>query len=149
VVPSPRTSLPSFFNVIIVTIIIFTIIIVQIVFIVNSIAIVIVITLVISIVDVIIANIVTTTFVITINFDVVTVVIIFQSEPDLCRFLSHDCYVDKWKPHTITDIVHTGDKIVGAFTTEQYSNQNKALATLIARISDDIRDDMRKNDDCI
>ena len=69
--------------------------------------------------------------------------------PDLCRFLSQDCYVDKWKPHTITDIVHTGDKIVGAFTTEQYSNQNKALATLIARISDDIRDDMRKNDDCI
>jgi hypothetical protein len=53
--------------------------------------------------------------------------------------LSQDCYVDKWKPHTIPDIVDTGDKIVGAFTAEQYSNQNKAFAALIAGISDDMR----------
>jgi hypothetical protein len=61
--------------------------------------------------------------------------------PDLhiCRFLSQDCYVDKWKPHTIPDIVDTGDKIVAAFTAEKYSNQNKALAALIASISDDMR----------
>ena len=59
--------------------------------------------------------------------------------PDVCRFLSQDCYVDKWKPHTITDIVDTGDKIVGAFTAEQYSNQNKSFAALIACISDDVR----------
>ena len=59
--------------------------------------------------------------------------------PDVCRFLSQDCYVDKWKPHTINDIVDTGDKIVGAFTAEQYSNQNKSFAALIAGISDDMR----------
>ena len=59
--------------------------------------------------------------------------------PDLFRFLSQDCYVDKWKPHTIPDIVDTGDKIVGAFTAEKYSNQNKAFAALIAGISDDMR----------
>jgi hypothetical protein len=59
--------------------------------------------------------------------------------PDLCRFLSQDCYVDKWKPHTIPDIVDTGDQIVGAITTEKSSNQNKAFAALIAGISDDMR----------
>jgi hypothetical protein len=49
--------------------------------------------------------------------------------------LSQDCYVDKWKLHTIPDIVDTGDKIVG----EKYSNQNKVFAALIAGISDDMR----------
>jgi hypothetical protein len=58
--------------------------------------------------------------------------------PDLYRYLSQDCYVDKWKPHKITDILDTGDQIVGDFKAEQYSKQNKAFAALIAGISDDM-----------
>ena len=58
--------------------------------------------------------------------------------PDLYRFLTQDCYVDKWKPHKISDILSSGDNIVGDFIAEQYSKQNKAFAAPTAGISDEI-----------
>ena len=61
--------------------------------------------------------------------------------PDLARFLTQDCYVDKWAPHKIDDILvrSSGDNIVGNFTVEQYSKQNKMLAFYIAGLSYGLR----------
>ena len=59
--------------------------------------------------------------------------------PDLCRSLTQDCYVDKWKPHKISDILSSDDKIVGDFMAEHYSKQTKAFAALIAGVSDEMR----------
>ena len=58
--------------------------------------------------------------------------------PGLYRFLTQDCYVDKWKPHKITDTLSSGDNTVGDFIAEQYSKQNKAFAAPTAGISDEI-----------